>query len=83
MGNKNNNKIENLRYGTAKENSDDKIIHGTKIEGSKIGTSKLEEKDIINIRELNKQGISQGKLAKMYNVTQPAISYIISKRNWK
>lgn len=81
-GNKINNNLENLKYGTAKENSDDKIIHGTKIRGSKVGTSKLKDEDIINIRELNKKGISQGELAKIYKVTQPAISYIISKRNW-
>ena len=40
---------------------------------------KLTDKQVIKIKELLKQGIYQYKIAKLFNVTQAAISYINKK----
>lgn len=53
------------------------------ISGSKNNMAKLNEKDIIEIRRLNKFGISNIKIAKIYNVTPANIGYIINGKTWK
>lgn len=52
-GNIYNNKLENLQWGTRKENNEDMIRHGTFVvmNGSRNGNSKLKEKDVLEIRE--------------------------------
>lgn len=85
-GNKENNALTNIVWGTSLENSADSRRHGTNCtpnrEGENASNSKLTEGDIREIRRLNKLGVSQGKLAKRYGVSQPAISYIVRGRNW-
>lgn len=44
--------------------------------------AKLGEADVETIRDLHRQGYRQVDLAKMYGVTQPAISHIIRGKSW-
>ena len=50
-GDKTNNTPSNLAWGTAKENSDDRGVHGTRAKGSRIANSKLTEEEAQYIRE--------------------------------
>jgi group I intron endonuclease len=43
---------------------------------------KLSEKDYITIKKLNKEGMTQIKIAKIYNVTQSHISKILNDENY-
>lgn len=75
-GNPQNNNLNNLEWGTFKQNEADKKRHGTWAHGEKIGNSKLKEDQIIFIKKALKLKISQYKLAEMFNVSQSLISEI-------
>ena len=76
-GNKLNNRLDNLCWGTAKENAADSIRHGTM-------PSKLTERDVLIIRRrvhFGKYGI-QRQLTKEYGVSDTTISLIVSRHKW-
>lgn len=81
-GIKTDNRIENLEWVTFKQNS----LHSTKVLKKNIGQdnkrSKLKETDIHKIRALFKHGISNYRIAKIYNVSITLIRYIKIKRIW-
>ena len=77
------NRIENLSYGTAKQNAADRDIHGTTARGSRNGFSKLTESDIPKIREMLSDGIPQTAIAERFSVCQNTISNIKHRRWWK
>lgn len=85
-GNKDNNKLSNLKWGTKKENGQDKIKHGTsKInKGVKHGRHKLDEDDIRMIDLLYSSGLhTQQYLGAVFKVGQSVISRIVNKKVWK
>ena len=71
-GNKHNNRIENLEYGTRSENN----LDGYKIRGYVCKTQKLNPMMAKEIRNLLKNGESQRKLAKQYGVSKSTIAAI-------
>lgn len=84
-GNKLNNNIDNLEWVTHKEN----IQHASNF-GLMSGrqhlihpSTKLYEKDIINIRLLLTQGISLLKISILYKVSKTLISQIKLGKKWK
>jgi len=82
-GDKTNNALSNLRYGTPVENNQDKKNHGTHLVGERCGSSKLTESQVVEIRSLYATGrYSQTTLAKMFGVTQTPISLIVRNKTW-
>jgi hypothetical protein len=43
---------------------------------------KLQEEDIPRIRELRKAGMTSTAIAKMYGISQPAVSQIVNRKTW-
>ena len=83
-GNKLNARLDNLCYGTPKENSSDQRRHGTLAIGSKQGRSKLTKHAVLAIRrEYAKGGTSHTKLAKKYQVTGVTIHSIVTGKMWR
>lgn len=85
-GNKDNNKLSNLKWGTKKENGRDKMKHGTsKInKGIKHGQHKLDEDDIRMIDILYGSGLhTQQYLGFVFKVHPSVISRIFNKKAWK
>ncbi len=77
-GNKRNNCLKNLRWDTRSSNELDKKKHGTDNH-----PSKLSRKQVRTIKSLLKRRImTQEKIAKMFEVTQTAISDIKTERTW-
>ena len=84
-GNKLNNKLSNLEWCTCSYN----IIHalncGLRVStrGSKIWSTKLNEKEVQNIREgrLNGRGVIE--MAKEYSVDRSTIYSVLRRKNWK
>lgn len=75
-GNKENNRLENLRWGTRSSNDRDRLLHGWSL--------KLKLKDVRKIRKLYaKGGISQESLGKQFGVSQVMIGNIVRGENWK
>lgn len=82
-GIRNDNRLENLKWGTKKENEEDKKIHGSVIKGESSPSSKLTNKKIIFIRQRKKEGETLMSLAKMFNVCESSISRIVNRITWK
>jgi hypothetical protein len=83
-GNKANNHIDNLCWGTSKENAMDKVRHGTVMAGSRRYGCKLNDTDVLEIRlrvKDGKRGI-QTNLAKEFGVSDTIISHIVSRKAW-
>lgn len=83
-GNKQNNSLINLVWGTPKENSDDKLHHGTHYTGEKTSSykGKLTTEDVRNIREASKKGKRATELANQYNVSVGYMRSVINGRKW-
>ena len=83
-GNRLNNNVENLYWGTPKQNGEDMIRHGTvaRLQGETNGRAKLTEADIYKIRELRLTGMLQKEIAALFGVSHSLISYILSGKSW-
>jgi hypothetical protein len=82
-GDKLNNHISNLRWGTVLENIEDKRQHHGFLTGFKLGekhhNSKLLDQSIPKIFAMRKLGYLQKEIAKKFGVTQSNISRILNK----
>lgn len=75
--------IDHLWIGSNKENNDDKKEKGRCIHGSNHHKSKINEKDVVEIRKLYSEGMFQEDISKLYNVSQTTISGIVLRKFWK
>lgn len=79
-GNKLNNSIENLRWGTSRENYLDSVRHQTNAIGERHARSKLNNNQVIDILQSKEPST---KLCKKYNVASSTIRAVRLKQNWK
>ena len=82
-GDPKNNRIENLRWGTGKENAADCTRHGRRHVGAQNWNAKLSPSEVVKIRRLILLGTSYMNLARYFGVTPSSISAIAHSRNWK
>lgn len=85
-GSRTNDCIDNLAWGTAKENIRDAMNHGTHNclhqRGETHPEAKLTENDVRRIRDLAKT-MFHNRIARMFNVVPQTIDKIVSKKAWK
>ena len=82
-GNAHDNRLENLCWGTPKENVEDAIRLGTASclrFGENSVAAKLTNQEVISIRKKYTEGCTQKELADLYGVTQRHISDIVNYR---
>lgn len=74
-----------LFLGTHKDNGKDKAnkSRSSSFKGSKNHFSKLNENDVLKIRELYKKGLSTKEIKNHYNVGSVCINSIIRRDTWK
>ncbi len=75
-----------LWLGTNQDNQDDMYNkgRGTKARGEQHGRAKLQEIDVVTIRQLYATGsYSQRQLASLFNVTHIMIGFVVRRENWK
>lgn len=78
-----NNRLENLRYDTARGNSRDTVLQGRRPRGSQHVLAKLSEEDVARIRELlSSRRMTQAQIAKQFGVSQRAVFDIASGDTW-
>lgn len=77
-----NNRLSNLSWGTALENSDDKRKHGTIRRGESVPTAKLKTSDVIEIRRLCSSGARQSEVASIYGIRENHVSRIVRRSRW-
>lgn len=82
-GNASDNRLENLRWDTPKNNHADKLRHGTHNRGEQNKQAKLTVEDVRLIKDLRKDSnLSQKRIGKIFGVCQSAISSILIGKNW-
>ncbi len=81
-GNPFNCELSNIRWDTRSNNYKDRHKHGTHNDGERNGRSKLSNIDVLEIKELLRLGMSQTKIARIYGVSQVAISFIKRGLHW-
>ena len=85
-GNKENNRLENLRWGTRSENERDKIAHGTDHRGEKHHAANLTWQQVEQIRREYRRhtpGFMQKDLAKKLGVSRRTVEKVLNNRTWQ
>lgn len=81
-GNRSNNAIENLRWGTHSENQRDRIKHGTSPRGEGSATSKLTWEKVREIRRLAAEGVSVRLICERFGMSNQHTRGIIARKSW-
>lgn len=76
------NRPENLYAGTHKENHADALKNGKRPMGERCNTSKLTEKEVLEILSL-KGKVNNARLALWFGVNKCTITDIFKNRTWK
>jgi len=82
-GNPSNNSLENLAFGSRKDNMQDAIRHGTTCKGTKNARAILDEKAVLEIRNLCAlKNTTMKKIGEAYGVSVECVSQIHRKTRW-
>jgi hypothetical protein len=74
---------EHLKVGTQADNIADKVKKGRQAKGTLIGSAKLNEKQVSEIRDLYaKGGETHQSLAKVFGVSRSLITAILNRKWW-
>jgi hypothetical protein len=76
------NRLSNLAWGTAKENANDRRIHGTSVRGERHRSAKLTEGCVGRIRDLRRIGVPVREVREYFGVSDCAIRAIDSRKSW-
>lgn len=78
-----NNRLDNIQWGTKQQNSGpDRIVHGTSNDGYRCGNSKLNLKQVREIRQ--RAGYrNYSSLAREFGVSGSVVSDIVNRKSWK
>lgn len=83
-GIKTDNRINNLRWGTRKQNASDRARHGNTVMGERSHHAKLSASQVIKIKaQIKKGGVTLSKIAEKHGVKLSTISSIKYGKNWK
>lgn len=90
-GDRTDNRLENLRWGTRQENQLDRRNHGTDNGGERHPLSKLTKKQVLEIKKLGKKykfrkgeaGGNYKEIAKKYNISPGTVGSIVRGITWK
>lgn len=83
-GNPKNNRLDNLRWDTPKNNQLDRGDHGTKVRGHDVYGSKLSKEQVLEIRkdyQSGKKGIVK-RMKEKYCISGASIFNIIKRKTW-
>lgn len=82
-GNRMDNRLRNLAWGTHQENVDDSRRHGTMIKGERAGSSKLTEAAVLKIRKLWSDHHPSLAIAALFGIDRTNVWQIVTRRTWR
>jgi hypothetical protein len=82
-GNSLNNWHWNLAWGSRQDDANDRMLLGTTPKGSRNGSAKLREEDVIEMRRRYWHGDGTSKLSDEFGISQRHARDVIFGRNWK
>lgn len=77
---------EHLFLGSQLDNMSDRLVKGrftTQAKGENNASAKLTDADVLEIRRLVSEGTYQKDVAEQFGVSQPLISMIALRKNWR
>ena len=74
--------LDNLRWDTRKNNSHDRIAHGTTNRGERHGLAKLTADQVVAIREAVAGGATMASQGRLHGVSGAAVQDLIHRRRW-
>lgn len=82
--NKDNNRLDNLKWGSAQDNQDLKVLHSRQARGENNGRSKLKKEQVLLMRKLYTEGsYNQSELGRAFGITHGHAWAILRNENWK
>jgi hypothetical protein len=82
-GDREDNRLENLAWGTPSDNTEDARGHGTLPVGEANGNSRTTELDVVHMRQLHAAGLSRSEIAVMYGLSGSGVADVLHGRTWK
>lgn len=82
-GDKHNNRLSNLTWGTSSQDQEDRRRHGTMPTGEDISWALFKNFEIAEIHEMYNQGFSQSEIAHKFNTSQSIIGRILRGATYK
>lgn len=76
------NRINNLMWGTYQDNSNDSVRHGTSLAGEKNKNAKITAADVVEIRSRFSNGEKRSSLAQEFGLVESSISNIVRRATW-
>jgi len=81
-GVKGNNRKDNLRWGTDKENHADAVLHGTQGHGMKASRRKLTSEQVSELRSMIASRVPYRQIAERFNIHKDYVYQIKVGRSW-
>jgi len=85
-GNKHNNAVENLEHCSYSHNNQHAFDLGLKApsvnQGEKVGTHKLTNEEVLELRSLWQKGYTCTRLAQLYRISRTTAHRVATKRTW-
>lgn len=81
-GNRQNNRLDNLRWDTHLSNITDTARHGNRCRGESQGSSKLTEADVLAIRCMIASGTPYDDICARYKISKPHVTRIKQRKVW-
>lgn len=79
-----NNRLENLRWGTRRQNMRDKFIHGTHLHGERSPNAKINDSQAKAIIQLLRTGkLMQKEIAARFGINPGIVQAIASGKTWR
>lgn len=82
-GDRTDNRLTNLAWGTAYDNAVDRERHGNTLRGESHGRARITAADVKAIREMARSGATKAALAAQYGLGTTTIGHIITRKNWR
>lgn len=76
------NRLENLRWDTKRNNEADKVEHGTLLRGEMAPWAKLNNGDIARMFDLRRAGLAQWKIAEWLGVSTMTVNRALNGKTW-
>jgi HNH endonuclease len=76
-------RLEHLFLGTDVDNSADAVKKGRHAHGATHGRHQVTEADVLEIRRLSAEGMTNVALSERFSVSSTQISHIVTRKHWK
>ncbi len=81
-GNRADNRLANLKWGSASENQKHKLLHGTDSRGEKSGMAKLTEECVKRALDMRACGVPGRAIGRWFGVAPDYMNTLFSKGRW-